>query len=363
MAAPFGTAKRPLEYFIGKTREEILKEPGVGRKTYRRIKRALFWRSVTAPFRYLGAAWGGIRDEWAKGRLQKTRRKGRRDWLSWALLVLAGLLALAALVGFTAPLIRSFAQSLSAAGEEAAPGAFVAEATPTPEAMAMAEEAEEPTGAEAAVAEVHLRVETQLLDTTYGIWRRLPGVPVLLSPYQEGDVAPDEEREGTLRQVTEERLTTDGFKVAETTFTAPIGLYWVWVDEEELPSDCMVWLPLFEEDEGNQINVSPWKIVNLVSHGAFNTTVVKFQIVCGIVRVTPTPSSPPGKTPTTPPTTETPPPEETPTPPPPTETPVPSPTPTEIVCGVDCVTPSTPVPTPTPYPPDVSTPTPVFGDG
>lgn len=186
---------------------------------------------------------------------------------------------------------------------------------------------------------VHLRVETQQLDTQYGIWRRMPGVPIFLSPYRGGDVAPDAEREGTLRQVTEELITADGVRVAVATFDPALGLYWVWVDELNLPLDCMVWLPVLETD-ANRIYVSPWKIIDLVLHGDFNTTVVKFQIVCGLAPREEVQS----------PTATVPLPSSTP------------PTPVVSTPCVDCETPSTPVPTPTAYPTDRPTPTSVFND-
>ena len=199
-----------------------------------------------------------------------------------------------------------------------------------------------------------LRVETQqLVNPDRGMWAPIAGIGIYLSPFTNGDGGPDFSREGTLQQATVLGITTDEVLVAQSTFTAPTGLYWVAVDETTLPPGCAVWVPEFEEDEG--ISVSRWKIVDLTAQGDYNTMVVKFQIICGVVvSVSPTPVAP-TRTPvptTPPPPTLPPPPTET---PPPTE---PPPTPTDS-CGPDCVEPSTPVPTPTEYPPDVPTPTPV----
>jgi len=200
-----------------------------------------------------------------------------------------------------------------------------------------------------------LRVETQqLVNPDRGMWAPIAGIGIYLSPFTNGDGGPDFSREGTLQQATVLGITTDEVLVAQSTFTAPTGLYWVAVDETTLPPGCAVWVPEFEEDEG--ISVSRWKIVDLTAQGDYNTMVVKFQIICGVVvSVSPTPVAP-TRTPvptTPPPPTLPPPPTET---PPPTEPPPPTPTDS---CGPDCVEPSTPVPTPTEYPPDVPTPTPV----
>jgi len=200
-----------------------------------------------------------------------------------------------------------------------------------------------------------LRVETQqLFNPDRGMWAPIAGIGIYLSPFTNGDGGPDFSREGTLQQATVLGITTDEVLVAQSTFTAPTGLYWVAVDETTLPPGCAVWVPEFEEDEG--ISVSRWKIVDLTAQGDYNTMVVKFQIICGVVvSVSPTPVAP-TRTPvptTPPPPTLPPPPTET---PPPTEPPPPTPTDS---CGPDCVEPSTPVPTPTEYPPDVPTPTPV----
>jgi len=201
---------------------------------------------------------------------------------------------------------------------------------------------------------VYLRVETLRLDTTYGIWRRMPGIPILLSPFGE-----DGELRETLRQVTEEMVTVAGVRVAVTTFEVPAGTYWVGIDEEGLPADCAVWVPRLETDEGNQISFRSqpsWVAVRLDAYPGFNVTVVKFQIICGLeFEAVPTnpPPSPTSVPPTNPPPTDSPGPTPTPEP-----TDPPSPTPTDS-CGPDCVEPPTPVPTPTEYLPGVPTPTPV----
>jgi hypothetical protein len=207
-----------------------------------------------------------------------------------------------------------------------------------------------------------LRVETQqLVNARRGMWAPIANIGIYLSPFTNGDRVPDFSRNGTRLLETALKTTTDDVLVAQATFDAPEGLYWVAVDETTLPPGCAVWVPEFEEDEG--IAVSRWKIVDLTAQGDFNTMVVKFQIVCGVVvSVSPTPVSP-RATPTPNPTEPTQPPGPTPTTPVPSPTtPVPTtpppPTPTDS-CGPDCVEPSTPVPTPTEYPPDVPTPTPV----
>ncbi|HLD96337.1 MAG TPA: hypothetical protein VI794_01230 [Patescibacteria group bacterium] len=195
-----------------------------------------------------------------------------------------------------------------------------------------------------------LRVETQqLVNSARGTWAPIAEIGVYLSPFTNGDQAPDFSRDGTIRQATILETTTDKVLVAQSTFTTPEGLYWVAVDETTLPPGCAVWVPEFATDEG--IVVSRWKVVDLVSHGVFNTTVVKFQIICGVVvSVSPTPVSPTR----TPVPTNPPPPT---LPPPPTEPPPPTPTDS---CGPDCVEPPTPVPAPTEYPQeDAPTPTPV----
>ena len=106
-----------------------------------------------------------------------------------------------------------------------------------------------------------------------------------------GDQAPDFSRNGTRLLKTVLETTTDDVLVAHATFDAPEGLYWVAVDETTLPPGCAVWVPEFEEDEG--IAVSRWKIVDLTAQGDYNTMVVKFQIICGVVvSVSPTPVAP-----------------------------------------------------------------------
>jgi len=187
----------------------------------------------------------------------------------------------------------------------------------------------------------YLRVETLELDTQYGIWRRMPGIGIIL----DGPGGED-----WLRQVTEEMVTEDGFLVAATTFEVRQyheESYWVWVDETSLPAGCAVWQPRFVADADTGIEIRPWVIVRLFSSGVLNTTVVKFQFVCGLeVTASPTPvvpvstpvsTNPPGPTPVPP--TDVPP-----TNPPPTDPPPPSPVPTEVDCN--CETPESPVPTP-----------------
>jgi len=196
---------------------------------------------------------------------------------------------------------------------------------------------------------VYLRVETLELDTAYNIWRRAPGVTVFLSPYKEGDSAADPEREGTLRQVTEELVTSDDVLVAVTTFESQPGLYWTWVDEDSLTPGCAVWVPRFDADADSEIQVDEPVVVRLDSYQGFNTTLVKFQIVCGLeVEVVPTVvnTQPPQSTPTDPPPTDPPGPTPTPEPTDPPEDPSPTPEPTEVECN--CDPPSTPVPTPEP---------------
>ncbi len=213
-----------------------------------------------------------------------------------------------------------------------------------------------------------LRVETQqLVNPDRGMWAPIAGIGIYLSPFTNGDGGPDFSREGTLQQATVLGITTDEVLVAQSTFTAPTGLYWVAVDETTLPPGCAVWVPEFEGDEG--ITVSRWKIVDLTAQGDYNTMVVKFQILCGVTPrsevTSPTATSPsstptPSGVPSTPTGTPVPPtatlvPTNTPTPVPTTP---PPPTPTDS-CGPDCVEPPTPVATPTDYPTWVPTPTPV----
>ncbi len=225
--------------------------------------------------------------------------------------------------------------------------------TPTPTLVSVKVAAINKVTEEVVVQEgvVYLRVETQRLDTTYGIWRREPGIPVFLSPFVEGDAAPNAQRENTFRQVTEKLLTADSVLVAVTTFEAQPGMYWVWVDGLDLPAGCSVWVPRFVGDADSDIIVGEPVVVRLDVYEGFNTFVLKFQIVCGQVALGPTPTvvrtSPPQETPTDPPDT----PVTTPTSPPPEPT----------IC-VSCLPPLTQVPTPTLYPPSVPTPTPVFDD-
>jgi hypothetical protein len=219
--------------------------------------------------------------------------------------------------------------------------------SPTPTAMATAVPAIVATDPVSSSEDVYLRVETLQLDPVYGIWRRMPNVLVFLFPYREGDAVPDSAREEYLGQVTEELLTADGSLVAATTFRVPPDLYWVWVDEASLPAGCAVWVPRFAADADSGISLAKALVVDLGNYGGFNTTVVKFQIVCGLeVTALPTPvvpvstpvaTNPPGPTPVPP--TDVPP-----TDPPPTDPPPPSPVPTEVDCN--CETPESPVLTP-----------------
>ena len=182
----------------------------------------------------------------------------------------------------------------------------------------------------------YLRVETLELDTQYGIWRRMPGIGIIL----DGPGGED-----WLRQVTEEMVTEDGFLVAATTFEVRQyheESYWVWVDETSLPAGCAVWQPRFVADADTGIEIRPWVIVRLFSSGVLNTTVVKFQFVCGLeVTASPTTVSP-VNTPV--PSTDVPPTNPPPTDPQPTDPPPPTPEPTEVDCN--CETPESPVPTP-----------------
>ena len=256
----------------------------------------------------------------------KKGRKGDRlaKALIAALLLLMALLALLAWVWFLNHRPSIEATSLPLVGSS------------TPTAMVSVVPAAVATDPVSSSEDVYLRVETLQLDTAYNIWRRMPGVEVVLAPVSE-----DGEEE--TRQVTEELLTTDGFLVAATTFEVQPGLYWVWVDETSLPAGCAVWVPRFAEDADSGISGIGDVIVNLVDYGLFkfNTMVVKFQIICGqevsvsptlVVPVsTPVPTNPPGPTPV--PTT----------PVPPTDPPPPTPEPTEVDCN--CETPESPVPT------------------
>jgi hypothetical protein len=212
--------------------------------------------------------------------------------------------------------------------------------SPTPTAIT-APAAVDPTsvGEPAPSAEVvYLRVETLQLDTAYGVWRRMPGVPIFLSPYQEGDSAPDFGRDGTIRQVTEEKVTADARLVAATTFSAPPGTYWAGVDESELPAGCSVWIALFEDDPA-EMRPATWSPPLVMEQPGVMYT-WKFQIICGQeVSVSPTVvnTQPPG--PTSTPVSPTDPP---PTNPPPTDPP-PTPEPTTVDCN--CETPVSPLPT------------------
>jgi len=260
------------------------------------------------------------------------------------------LLFLLGILGFAAVALTAAYVFLASQGErEVASDRFPTAMPPT--AVAATAPAVAATESVAESERVYLRVETLRLDTAYGIWRRMPGVPILLSPFGE-----DGELRETLRQVTEEMVTIDEFLIAATTFEVPPGTYWVGVDEEALPAGCAVWIPRLETDEEDGIRFGSepsWVAVRLDAYPRLNATVVKFQIVCGLpVSPTATPAVPS----TTPPTE---PPRATPTPtlPPPTPT-TPPPTPTES-CGPDCLPPLTPVATPTEYPPSVPTPTPV----
>lgn len=223
--------------------------------------------------------------------------------------------------------------------------------TPTPTLVSVEVAAINEVTEEVVVQEgvVYLRVETQRLDTAYGIWRREPGIPVFLSPFVERDAAPNAQRENTFRQVTEKLLTADSVLVAVTTFEAQPGMYWVWVDGLDLPAGCSVWVPRFVGDADSDIIVGEPVVIRLDAYEGFNTFVLKFQIVCGQVALGPTPTvvrtSPPQETPTDPPDT-----------PVPTST---SPPPVPTIC-VSCLPPLTPVATPTSYSPSISTPTSVF---
>ena len=320
----YGKDKHPLSYFKGKSREDILKETGIGSKTYAKIRRALFLDSVKRLF-------------------------GKKSILKipiWIMIALAVL----AILWFGTYFLIQFTNQLGS-------GVFVpsaASTAPTSTQMPVEVAAIDEVIEEVVVQEgvVYLRVETQRLDTAYGIWRREPGIPVFLSPFVEGDADPNAQRENTLRQVTEELLTADSFLVAVTTFETQPGIYWVWVDESGLPAGCSVWLPRFIEDADSDIFVDEPVVVRLDAYEGFNTFVLKFQIVCGQVALGPTPTvvrtSPPQETPTDPP--DTPEPTETPEP---SDTPVPTPTdtppPTEVTCSAcEDDPPATSVPTPVP---------------
>ena len=252
-----------------------------------------------------------------------------------ALLLLMALLALLAWVWFLNHRPSIEATSLPLVGSSA------------PTAMATAVPAAVATDPVSSSEDVYLRVETLQLDPAYGIWRRMPNVLVFLFPYREGDAVPDSARKEYLGQVTEELLTADGFLVAATTFRVPPDLYWVWVDEASLPAGCSVWVPRFAADADSGISLAKAVVVDLGNYSGFNTTVVKFQIICGQeVSVSPTVANtqPPGPTSTPVSPTEPPPTEPSPTDPPPTDPPPPTPEPTEVDCN--CETPEAPVPTP-----------------
>ena len=198
----------------------------------------------------------------------------------------------------------------------------------------------EPTVVPPQAGDVYLRVETLQLDPASGTLSPLPGVEIFFAPYVEGKEMYWPEEPGRLDQTTEELVTVDGVTVAATTFKAQPGLYMVWT--RRYSGECEIWVPRFAEDDnlGIDTTITRSVVVNLrfEDFSDYNTTVIKFQFVCGLeVSVSPTsvvPASTP--IPTNPPPTN----------PPPTEPPPPTPVPTEVICN--CDTPSTPVPPPTP---------------
>jgi hypothetical protein len=325
----YGKDKHPLDYFKGKSREDILKETGIGSKTYAKIRRALFLDSVKRLF-------------------------GKKSILKIPIWIMIALAALA-MLWFGMYFLIQFTNQPSSSVPVPSVASTTLTSTQMPVEVAAIDEVTEEVVVQEGV--VYLRVETQRLDTAYGIWRREPGIPVFLSPFVEGDAVPNAQRQGTLRQVTEELLTVDSVLVAVTTFEAQPGMYWVWVDRLDLPAGCSVWVPRFVGDADSDIVVDEPVVVRLDAYEGFNTFVLKFQIVCGIKEVqSPTATSPlPSPTPSEVVPTSTPlPPTGTPTTPPPTSTEVvPTPTdpppPTEVTCSAcEDDPPATSVPTPVP---------------
>lgn len=339
--AGYGTGKNkyPLEHFEGKSREEILAVTGVGRKTYAKIRRALFWRSVkrffTSPFLAVAAGWKALKREWARSRPRRVPRKGkaRSKQLGSRIIVwiLAALAVLALLWFGLYFLVQLTSQPVTVPVQSAA------SSTPTPTLASVEVVATEEAPA-AAQGLVHLLVEIFEMHpqfVQYGILRPLDNVEIIISANRNG-----EPLGGERRAVVESR---SGIDVALWEGDVPSG-YWVTIAP---PDGCSIW--------GLDSNWDGWYLVPFEYVGTDYP--VKFQIVCGPVEVGATPTvvrtSPPQETPTDPPETpepsKTPEPPDTPVPtdPPPTEPP--QPTPTEVTCS-NCEDdpPQTPVPTPEP---------------
>jgi len=87
----YGKEKRPLSYFEGIIREAILGEHGVGPKTYAKIRRALFWRSL---WRSLALV---LVSPLKRNKTQKKRTPARILGLLLLALILVGLAWLAVL--------------------------------------------------------------------------------------------------------------------------------------------------------------------------------------------------------------------------------------------------------------------------
>ena len=253
-------------------------------------------------------------------------KKGRKG--NWGVILLVVFLLLAALGAF---LTLWYLTQPSTEGNSLPPTG-----SPTPTAVlvptVVSTSVDEPTFLVS--EDIHLVVNTLQLDTNYGIWRRLPGVEVIISISRGGDPLEGERKT--------ELVFRDGVEVA--LWEGDVSPeYWVSVTP---PLGCAVWTLGTDSDR--------WNLVPVEFAG--QTLVYNFLIVCDVAPVsasptpvvpasTPVPTNPPGPTPV-PPTDV-----------PPTDPP-PSPEPTKVDCN--CETPVSPlpsIPAPTEWSPTpVSTP-------